>query len=749
MTSCLSLKSILLLLGLLAVPFFGWLMFSADGGQEWRDVLSGGDGRSILRQGTDFHLEDGGKKVVAVPDSEMLSSFDRLKGGFEALDFSLVSERAFAAESIPKNISKSEDTEKKKNLTSAYDIGDVSVTTDYQESKNHTLGGFSPVKQTITLKNHASADRTIDFTNRIRISADEITWDGKKYSITEEVQTFRVYDKTASVPDFAKESGQGDTAGIEAFENYTHTYKTGASITFMTEGRQALYDWSDAVFLDPEIRAYRTAEGNFLEFFVKDIHIPAGEERVIDPSFGLNDPSSYDIRYSGAATSDALTDSAFVVGDVNGDGIKDLVISASAASNNGAGSGSAYVIFGGSGIAIGNKPLSTSTNYNIRYDGAAAGDGLTNLFAGIGISIGDVNGDTFPDLVLGTDDADNNGTDAGSAYVMFSTLIDDVGATTGNNKPLSTATNYNIRYDGGAASKLTNGGISIGDVNGDTLPDLLVGAALADNNGTNAGSAYVMFSTLIDDVGATTGNNQPLSTATNYNIRYDGGAASDFLTGTATPASGDVNGDTLPDLVLGASAADNNGASSGSAYVMFSTLIDDVGATTGNNKPLSTATNYNIRYDGGAASDTLIGTDDPSNTVIQIGDVSGDGLSDLVLGAYLADNNGSNAGSAYVMFSTLIDDVGATTGNNQPLSTATNYNIRYAGSAASDFLTRYGGLYIGDVNGDTFPDLVVGSAFTSSSTGSAWVMFGGSAISTVPDLYFKGSFNIQGPASFQ
>src|SRR3989344_5643949 len=521
MTSCLSLKSILLLLGLLAVPFFGWLMFSADGGQEWRDVLSGGDGRSILRQGTDFHLEDGGKKVVAVPDSEMLSSFDRLKGGFEALDFSLVSERAFAAESIPKNISKSEDTEKKKNLTSAYDIGDVSVTTDYQESKNHTLGGFSPVKQTITLKNHASADRTIDFTNRIRISADEITWDGKKYSITEEVQTFRVYDKTASVPDFAKESGQGDTAGIEAFENYTHTYKTGASITFMTEGRQALYDWSDAVFLDPEIRAYRTAEGNFLEFFVKDIHIPAGEERVIDPSFGLNDPSSYDIRYSVAATSDALTDSAFVVGDVNGDGIKDLVISASAASNNGAGSGSAYVIFGGSGIAIGNKPLSTSTNYNIRYDGAAAGDGLTNLFAGIGISIGDVNGDTFPDLVLGTDDADNNGTDAGSAYVMFSTLIDDVGATTGNNQPLSTATNYNIRYDGGAASDFLTGTATpaSGDVNGDTLPDLVLGAYDADNNGGGSGSAYVMFSTLIDDVGATTGNNKPPPTATNPKSR--------------------------------------------------------------------------------------------------------------------------------------------------------------------------------------------------------------------------------------
>jgi len=83
-----------------------------------------------------------------------------------------------------------------------------------------------------------------------------------------------------------------------------------------------------------------------------------------------------------------------------------------------------------------------------------------------------------------------------------------------------------------------------------------------------------MFSTLIDDVGATTGNNKPLSTSTNYNIRYDGGAASDYLTNGGALAIGDVNGDRLSDLVLGAYGADNNGSYSGSAWVIDGSIYN-------------------------------------------------------------------------------------------------------------------------------------------------------------------------------
>ena len=189
------------------------------------------------------------------------------------------------------------------------------------------------------------------------------------------------------------------------------------------------------------------------------------------------------------------------------------------------------------------------------------------------IVIGDVNGDGYGDLILGAPNADFTYTNSGSCYVMFSTLIDDVGSSTGNSKPLSTSTNYNIRYDGQAASMfITNSsaaggskGIKVGDVNGDGYKDLVICSPSTYSGSFNvAGSAFVIFSTLIDDVGSSTGNNKALSTGSNYNIQYLGGIWDMVLTTCGTAEIGDVNGDGLGDLVLGGIAQH------GYAYVIFS-----------------------------------------------------------------------------------------------------------------------------------------------------------------------------------
>jgi len=151
----------------------------------------------------------------------------------------------------------------------------------------------------------------------------------------------------------------------------------------------------------------------------------------------LSDSANYDVRFDGV---DYLgSDGAIVSGDVNGDGIDDIVVGTFVEDYNGTDSGSVWVIFGGQEYS-GDLSLSTSTSYNIRYDGTA-GDNLSRYGS---IDIGDVNGDGLGDLIIGAPFADNNGTDSGSAYVIFSTLIDDVGSTTGNNKALSTSTNYNL-----------------------------------------------------------------------------------------------------------------------------------------------------------------------------------------------------------------------------------------------------------------------------------------------------------------
>ncbi len=833
------------------------------------------------------------REVEYVNDGAILAAIPEFQAGWKTLAFSLLANRAIASERVTRAITL-DDT----SLTSHFTLDGLSVATNYKvmpkAPNTRSLDNVAAlVKQTVTLENTTDDAIVTDLAVTHIIPSDTFTHDGTTYTATEAPQSFKAYQKTASIPEYAKDVGYPEPEKAKAWERMEHTYTAGTRITWETaDGRTAIYDWSDAAHLAHEVTVREEDGRTILTFSVTDITVPAHGKTEIDPNYALSNTAAYGTRFDGGADFDVLP-SAIAIGDVNGDGKDDLVLGARYADNGGfSSSGSAYVFFStllddmgtstgnikllstatnynirydggasfqyltqGNNVAIGdvnsdgygdlilgaapadynvtnsgsawvifstliddvgsttgnNKPLATATNYNIRYDGAAESDSLTqngsifvgdvdgdgysdlvlgtpypNSYAGaayvifstliddVGVTTGnnkslltttnynirygglsasellyvravsDVNGDGFDDLVLSSVEDDNNGSNSGSAWVIFSTLIDDVGATTGNNKSLLTATNYNIRYDGAAADdKLPQGGVLTVDINGDGFNDLVVGALSAANNGSGSGSAWVIFSTLIDDVGVTTGNNKPLSTATNYNIRYDGSVAGD---GLSASLAGDVNGDGFADLLLDASAADNNGASSGSVYVIFSTAIDDVGVSTGNNKPLSTAGNYNLRYDGAASLDAL---DSGS-----VGDLNGDGLSDLVLVASAADNNGASSGSAWVIFSTLIDDVGSTTGNNKPLSTAGNYNLRYDGGAASDQLSLSGMLAIGDINGDGFGDLVLGSSDADNngdSSGSAWVIPSTllRAQAPQPQIAIRGGAQIRGKVSFQ
>jgi hypothetical protein len=402
---------------------------------------------------------------------------------------------------------------------------------------------------------------------------------------------------------------------------------------------------------------------------------------------------------------------------VNGDKDPDLVLGGEFAST------SVWVVFSTlveamrlSGIQ--DRPLNVASNYNIRFD-SAPGDFLS-LHNSPGNSIGDVNGDGFSDLILAALGADNNGADSGSAYIIFSSLIQSFGTGTGMVKPLSSLANFNIRYDGNAGDLTAASGFVVADINGDKHGDLLFSGFLADNNGINSGSVWLIFSSLIDDVGTSTGNIKLLSNPANYNFRFDGTVAQERL-GVPVPAAfGDVNRDGKNDLLLAASEADQSAFNSGSAWVLFSGLIKQMiqtGTPTGNNKPLSDLANFNIRFDGAGATDSI------TAGVMDIGDVNNDGFGDLLLGGLDADHNGPQSGSLYIMLSSLMKSFGTSTGQIRPLATPSNFSIRFDGSAGDNFTS---GATILDVNGNGVQDLVVvGPAADNNgpNSGSVWVFF--------------------------
>ncbi|MGH9893463.1 MAG: integrin alpha, partial [bacterium] len=193
-------------------------------------------------------------------------------------------------------------------------------------------------------------------------------------------------------------------------------------------------------------------------------------------------------RLSGVAARDESGSAVSTAGDVNGDGVDDVLIGAPNADPNGGYSGASYVVFGGAGVGSGGKlELSTLDGTNgFRLSGVAAGDA-----SGVAVSTaGDVNGDGVDDLLIGAPFTNPNGINSGATYVVFG----GAGVGAGGKLELSALNGTNgFRLSGVAASDYSGVAVSTaGDVNGDGVDDLLIGADRADPNGEFSGATYVV-----------------------------------------------------------------------------------------------------------------------------------------------------------------------------------------------------------------------------------------------------------------
>jgi len=434
---------------------------------------------------------------------------------------------------------------------------------------------------------------------------------------------------------------------------------------------------------------------------------PGGFPSGVDLS-ALNGSNGFRVYHEGTINDSAAYEAGYslsAAGDVNGDGIADLIIGVPGhgyyLTSDGHGDtmyapgpGAAFVIFGHNGAfpATIDPVTDLDGNNGFTIVGEANGD-----LAGSCVSAaGDVNGDGFADLIIGAPGAASG---AGAAYVLF-----------GHAGPFPVTLNLSgsdgtngFKIAGNAAGDQFGTSVSsLDDFQGLGLSNsyLLIGAPGA---GSGAGAAYVVSG---QSLSASTPSFGIGATAL---VTMTGVSAGDQL-GYSVSGVGDLNGDGLGDLIVGAPGVSG---STGAAYVLF-------GEPNGRGEVfphMLTPGFLGVTINGEAVGDQA------GYCVGGAGDVNGDGLSDLIIGAPGAS---TKAGAAYVIF-------GPAGSNNSTLalSSLTGANgFKIAGVANGDS-TGFSVSGAGDVNGDGYDDVIVGAPNANDSEGAAFVIYGGPSGVTV------------------
>lgn len=287
------------------------------------------------------------------------------------------------------------------------------------------------------------------------------------------------------------------------------------------------------------------------------------------------DPKGF--KLGGASGLDALGFSLSGTGDINGDGIADFIIGAQGTDNVGFSSGSAYVIYGRDGDYSGDLDLRTlSPEDGFRIDATSM-----NELAGSSVSgAGDVNDDGFDDILIGATNSNYGGNAAGAAYLVYGSAtpfspvvkLDTLDGTNGT------------RFDGPALDATVSSVSGIDDFNGDGFDDFIVGSKYAES--PDKGAAYIVYGGDDINFGAEAYIRRVGAEAELKGMKLVGKAEGDRA-GEHVSAAGDINGDGLADVIIGASHSDADGENSGAAFVVFGRSAGD--AVTPSTWEISTA----------------------------------------------------------------------------------------------------------------------------------------------------------------
>jgi hypothetical protein len=386
---------------------------------------------------------------------------------------------------------------------------------------------------------------------------------------------------------------------------------------------------------------------------------------------------------------DAFGSAVARLGDLDGDGVDDLAVGAAGDDDGGGGQGAVWVLFMNADGTVASEAKISETEGGF--------GGVLDSSDSFGYSLaalGDLDGNGTADLAVGAPFDGDGGFSQGAVWILF---LNADGTVAAHTKISETAGGF-----GGELDLVDNFGVSVaalGDLDQDGIEDLAVGASGDDDGGFAQGAVWILFLNADGSVSS--------ETKISGSLAFDPG---DYF-GSSLATLGDLDGDGLQDLAVGAVGDDDDPlptlVSQGAVYILF---LNTDGTPASGSKISETA--------GGFGGDL-----DPEEffgcSVAALGDLDGDGVEDLGVGARFDSDGGFGRGAVWVLFL----NADGTVASETKLSAT-------VGGLEGD-LTPFGNFgwslaALGDLDGDGVRDLAVGAIDGEPDLdrqGALWILF--------------------------